>query len=472
MVAIRDVVFAVTSAAALLGLFASFIGVKVDNPPLQHHSPITGFPTWHQVYKNEVKEITVSFTMLALIFSAVAAYAGHRATRSPSRSLTGFVTISTGNEESSTQINEFLQWYIDATLVAVVGYLLFDVGKLWAVVGTLHNQLEVALLITLHSGGRVSSMSFGLYMFAYVCAAIVLSVYLQWPMDAIFFRWQGLCSDFGLIVMFVRMYTATKKQLDSFGDRDRHDAQLAKAQEEADRLSQEQHHASSSSSSRHASPSGPASPLPTTAQSHSSHSSHNPLHHLQSGWKKFVALAPTLNSDSEHTPGTPNGNGAAHAISHPSPGHRFAGEPAQTIVTLNTTTTSNGLNSGISKVSIVALNQDESIWGVQWRNPDQLWLLIGASIFHVVGNCVTTIWATSIHAMAVFHISYGLSFPLYAYYLYVDNHALRQTKVYMPAFSKIKTFTSACLSLAGATATVRLGLYVATRAANHVMEAL
>lgn len=281
----------------------------------------------------------------------------------------------------------------------------------------------------------------------------------------------GLCSDFGLIVMFVRMYTATKKQLDSFGDRDRHDAQLAKAQEEADRLSQEQHHASSSSS-RHASPSGPASPLPTTAQSHSSHSSHNPLHHLQSGWKKFVALAPTLNSDSEHTPGTPNGNGAAHAISHPSPEHRFAGEPAQTIVTLNTTTTSNGLNSGISKVSIVALNQDESIWGVQWRNPDQLWLLIAASIFHVVGNCVTTIWATSIHAMAVFHISYGLSFPLYAYYLYVDNHALRQTKVYMPAFSKIKTFTSACLSLVGATATVRLGLYVATRAANHVMEAL
>ncbi|KAF9955382.1 hypothetical protein BGZ70_010256 [Mortierella alpina] len=468
MVAIRDVVFAVTSAAGLLGLFASFMGVKVDNPPHQHISPITGFPTWHQEYKNEVKEITVSFTVLALIFSVVAAYAGHRATRSPSRSLTGFVTISTGNEESSTQINEFIQWYIDATLVAVVGYLFFDVGKLWAVVGALHNQLEVALLIILHSGGRVSSMSFGLYMFAYVCATIMLSVYLQWPLDAIFFRWQGLCSDFGLIVMFVRMYMATKKQLDSFGNRDRHDAQLATAQEEADRLSHEQHHASSSSSSRHTSPGGPASPLPTTVQSHHSHS---PLHHLQSGWKKFVALAPTLNSENDSIPGTPNGNHAAQAISHPSPGNRFAGEPAQTIVTLNTTT-SNGSNAGISKVSIVALNQDESIWGVQWRNPDQIGLLIAAAIFHVLGNCMTTIWATSIYAMAAFHVSYGLSFPLYAYYLYVDNHALRQTKVYMPEFSKIKTFTSACLSLMGATITVRLGLYVATKAASQAMDAL
>ncbi|KAK3815877.1 MAG: hypothetical protein JOS17DRAFT_759162 [Linnemannia elongata] len=133
----------------------------------------------------------MSFTLLALIFTLTASYVARRATRKPSRSLTGFVTLPSGNEETSTQINEFIELYINATLVAVVGYLFFDVGKIWAVVGALHNLLEVALLIVLQSGGRVTGMSFGLYMFTYVVVTILLSVYLSWPLDAIFFRWQG-----------------------------------------------------------------------------------------------------------------------------------------------------------------------------------------------------------------------------------------------------------------------------------------
>ncbi|KAG0209297.1 hypothetical protein BGX28_010400 [Mortierella sp. GBA30] len=495
MVPVRDIVFAVASGAALLGVCATFIGVKVDDPPTQYISPLTGFPTWHAVFEDEVKEINMSFILLALIFSAGASYAAYRATRPPSRSLTGFVTISTGNEEPSTQINQFIKWYIYATLIAVVAYLLFDVGKIWAVAGALHNLFEVALLIVFYSGGRVSSMSFGLYLFTYVCITIVTSVYLHWPLDAIFFRWQGLCSDFGLILVFVRTYIATKKQLDAFGNRDRHDEQLAKGQEAADRLSQEQHKATTmeSSSSLHSvnltagqsssvSPNGPGSPLPTTTQS-----SHNPLRHIQSGWKKFVALAPTLNGDDhDHDqsiePLNGHGASAARAISSPTPGSvnghnhigrpRFGGEPAQTVVTLNTTTT-NGPHAGNSKVNVIALNQDnDSIWGVQWHNPDQLWLLIAASIFHVVGNCVTTIWSRSVLAMAVFQISYGISYPLYAYYLYVDNHALRQTKVYLAENTKLKTLTGACLSLLGATVTIRLGLLVATKAASHTLAIL
>lgn len=133
----------------------------------------------------------MSFTLLALLFTLTASYVAYRATRKPSRSLTGFVTLPSGNEETSTQINEFIQIYINATLAAVVAYLFFDVGKIWAVVGALHNLLEVALLIVLQSGGRVTGMSFGLYMFLYVCITILLSVYLSWPLDAIFFRWQG-----------------------------------------------------------------------------------------------------------------------------------------------------------------------------------------------------------------------------------------------------------------------------------------
>ncbi|KAG0078522.1 hypothetical protein BGZ90_005022 [Linnemannia elongata] len=458
----REILFAVLAAAGFLGLGASFIGVKLDDPPPQHKSPVTGYPTWHQDYTNENKEITMSFTMLALLFTLTASYVARRATRKPSRSLTGFVTLPSGNEETSTQINEFIELYINATLVAVVGYLFFDVGKIWAVVGALHNLFEVALLIVLQSGGRVTGMSFGLYMFTYAVVTILLSVYLSWPMDAIFFRWQGLCSDFGLIAMFVRMHKATKTQLDSFGDPDKHDLQLAEAQKAADRLAQEQEQGGllASSGSLHTVHLTPANgDASTSSISHptANPSSSNPLHNIHAHWKRFVARAPSpsANSDHEtllHHPHPHNTNATLTPESTHTP--RFGGE-SQTVIQVVPA-------DGSHRISVVALNNNESIWGVQWKNPDQIWLLVAASVFHVIGNCVTTIFITSLYAMAAFHISYGIAYPLYAYYLYVDNHALRQTKIYLPKFSKIKNFTYFCVALIGATVTIRAGLFVST----------
>ncbi|KAF9088251.1 hypothetical protein BGX23_007537 [Mortierella sp. AD031] len=472
----RNVLFAVLAAAGLLGLGASCIGVKIDDPPPQHKSPVTGYPTWHQTYENENKEITMSFTMLALLFTTASSYAAHRATRRPSRSLTGFVTLPSGNEETSGQINQFIKYYIYATWMAVVGYLFFDVGKIWAVVGALHNLLEVALLIVLQTGGRVTGMSFGLYMFSYVCVTILLSVYLQWPMDAIFFRWQGLCSDFGLIVMFVRMHKSTKTQLETFGDLDKHDIQLAKAQKAADLLAQQQQQngflaSSGSLNTVHLSPANGeslSSTLPTTAAP-----SPNPLHNIHASWKRFVARAPSpsgsesssdSDSDNENLLRPNNNHHRRHhqttnATLTPESTHtpRFGGETGHTVIQVLPTDGGRG-----GRVSVVALNQEEAIWGVQWKNPDQIWLLVAASVFHVIGNCVTTIFVTSLYAMAAFHVSYGIAYPLYAYYLYVDNHALRQTKIYMPTFSKVKNFTYFCVSMIGATATIRAGLYVST----------
>lgn len=459
----REIIFAVLAAAGLLGLLASFIGVKLDNPPPQHKSPVTGYPTWHADYVNENKEITMSFTLLALLFSLTASYIAYRATRKPSRSLTGFVTLPSGKEESSTQINEFIELYINATLAAVIAYLFFDVGKIWAVVGALHNLLEVALLIVLQSGGRVSSMSFGLYMFTYVCLTILLSVYLTWPLDAIFFRWQGLCSDFGLIIMWVRMHKSTKTQLDMFGDRDKHDLQLAQAQKAADHLAQQQQQngflASGSLQTVHLSPAnGPNNNNNTTTNGENSSSS-NPLHNMHAHWKRFVARAPSPNGndDSDHESLLRQQQNTSATLTPES--NHASGEAGHTVIQVLPA------DGSRNRVSVVALNQDEAIWGVQWRNPDQIWLLVAAAVFHVIGNCITTIFVTSLYAMAAFQISYGVAYPLYAYYLYVDNHALRQTKIYMPKFNKIKNVTYVCVAMIGATVTVRAGLYVATLSA-------
>ena len=222
---------------------------------------------------------------------------------------------------------------------------------------------------------------------------------------------------------------------------------LARAQKAVDHLEQEQEQArngtlagSSSSVNLQATP---ASSTATLAA--------NGSHHT---WKSFVARAPV-----PETQQPTNG----HAASTSATPARFAGEPAHVIdfVPAN----GNGAQANGS-VSVVALNQDPSIWGVPWHNPDQILILVAASIFHVIGNCVTTIWITSTYAMAAFQVSYGVSYPLYAYYLYVDNHALRQTKVYLADFSVIKTFTIACLSVIGATGTIRAGLYVSTQVAS------
>ncbi|KAF8951335.1 hypothetical protein BGZ52_012358 [Haplosporangium bisporale] len=438
----RDIVGLVAAWTTLLLLFASFIGVNLTQPPPQHESPVTHYPTWHQDYLNENKEITMSFTLLALIFSSTAAYAARRAIRAPSRSLTGFVTLKDGHESSSTQINTFIELYIFATWAAVIAYLFLDVGKIWAVVGALHNLLEVALLVVLQSGGRVNSMSFGIYMFIYVCLTIICR----------------LCSDFGLIVMFVRTYISTKKQLSLFGGKDAHDAILARDQQAADRAAADRAAATMGSSASLQTVILNGTPAIVAPQ--------NPLSHLHSGWKKLVARAPVLGHSSDSSDS--EGEGSTLRIPH---------RREQTNTTTNATTlTPESLQNSqfattvqmptaptpAGEPHIVTLNQDTGIWGVQWQNPDQIWLLIAASIAHVIGNCVTTIWITSTYAMAAFHISYGVSFPLYAYYLYVDNHALRQTKIYLPDFSKIKTATFAAVALIGATATVRAGLFVST----------
>ncbi|KAG0030980.1 hypothetical protein BGZ82_007180 [Podila clonocystis] len=443
MATARDIIGLVAAWATLLLLFASFIGVNLSQPPPQHESPVSHYPTWHEDYKNENKEITMSFTLLALLFSSTAAYAAHRAIRAPSRSLTGFVTIKDGHESSSTQVNTFIKLYIYATWAAVVAYLFLDVGKIWAVVGALHNLLEVALLVVLQSGGRVTSMTFGIYMFIYVCVTIICR----------------LCSDFGLIVMFVRTYISTKKQLELFGGKGAHDAILAKDQRAADQQAATNAAAATMGSSASLQAvllnGTPAVVAPQ-----------NTLQHLHSGWKKLVARAPVLGGHSSDSSDS-EGEGSTQRT----PRRR---EQTNNTATTTTLTPESIHNSHFTTVHvptvptpagsphIVTLNQDTGIWGVQWQNPDQIWLLIAASIAHVVGNCVTTIWITSLYAMAAFHISYGIAYPLYAYYLYVDNHALRQTKIYLPDFSKIKTATYVAVALIGATATIRAGLFVST----------
>ncbi|KAF9160839.1 hypothetical protein DFQ26_005134 [Actinomortierella ambigua] len=500
---IKTIIAAVFMVLILLATFASFIGVKLDNPPPQHISPVTGYPTWHETYPQYEDELGMAFTSLSLIFTLFSSYIAWRANRPPSRSLTGWVSKN-GREETSFQINLMVLYYVLATFAAIVGYIFLDVGKIWAVVGALHNLLEVMLLVLFAYGGRVESLSYGLVMFVYVVLTIVLSEYGPWPIDAVFFRWQGLCSDFGLLIFFTRLYVTTLNQLKAFGDLNKHDKLLrqqqravdqnvaaivaenataptamsanqpaedhrqlealerikkhlvakAPAPEQARQQQQEQEeeaHRSEARTSRRARFTHLFYDNSSSSSDDSSddeRASRNPFH--RSGLQKSKGVAATLHNGSAEPPVQHTNGHAASSTTH--------------LLSPSEANTSIAIPPPLSVNDVV--HQSSVEWGVKWRNPDQLLLLIAAAFFHVAGNVVTTIWTQSLPALAVFQISYGLAFPLYGYYLYVDNHALRQTKVYLPSTSKASYVLYVSLSIFLSTLTVRLGLYVASKAAE------
>ncbi|KAF9363531.1 hypothetical protein BGX34_003888 [Mortierella sp. NVP85] len=367
----------------------------------------------------------------------MASYIGYRAVRPPSRSYTGFVTLSTGKEETSTQINTFILYYIYVTWAAILAYLFFDAGKIWAVIGTLHNLLEVVLMVAFHHGGRITSVTFALYMFVYVVMVIVLSAYLSWPADAIFFRWQGLCSDFALIFVFSRTYFATKTQLGEHGGCNNHDEELAAATRKMANRAQrpeQQRHVQELREERQ-----------RLLQRQEELQQQNPRDTRQR--EELGRQLDEVDHQLDRLEFQQNRRQFRDSVT------LMAATPIQDDLVPN--------GDDVMLITAGMIDEEKPVWSVIWHNPRQLLLLIAAASFHVLGNCMTTIFAKSTYAQGVFLVSYGLSFPLYAYYLYIDNHALRQTKIYLPSTSKYTFFSLVCWSIFFSTAIVRLGLFVA-----------
>ncbi|GES76753.1 hypothetical protein GLOIN_2v1564425 [Rhizophagus clarus] len=201
--------------------------------------------------------------------------------------------------------------------MAEIFYWLFDVGKLWSVTGTLHNVLEIAILLSLHKGGKLKSNLTFVWLGGFILLVTILSMKLSWPYDGIWFKIQGLCADYAVIVQFIRIYFLTRKNL-----REVNDEQLP------------------------------------------------------------------LNTD--------------ELVIH---------------------------STSKNKISFDEFFPDSV------SHPDQLILLILASIVHLIGNIANSIWVRSTLAFQIFQLSYVITWPLYAYYIYVDTHCngtFQQKRIYLP----------------------------------------
>ena len=85
----------------------------------------------------------------------------------------------------------FIALYSLGTLMAVITSIPFDLGKLWSVFGALHNLFEVAILLLIGQNGKIKGNSYYYLWGAYYLILNSACVFLNFPLDAVFFKVQG-----------------------------------------------------------------------------------------------------------------------------------------------------------------------------------------------------------------------------------------------------------------------------------------
>ncbi|CAG8708647.1 1800_t:CDS:2, partial [Cetraspora pellucida] len=99
--------------------------------------------------------------------------------------------------------------YIVVTFLAGFTTLFVGIGKIWASVGVFHNAAEFVILFMLGSGGRIKSLVFWLILGFYMSIVVIATTLLEFPYDALWFKGQGLCLDWALLIEFILIYMTT-----------------------------------------------------------------------------------------------------------------------------------------------------------------------------------------------------------------------------------------------------------------------
>ncbi|GBB97931.1 hypothetical protein RclHR1_00310059 [Rhizophagus clarus] len=341
----KPIIYVVSLLSILVLLLISF-PKELEEVPEQAIARWTGYRAWHPELIDYNDEIADSLVLLAILLTLGSSYFGLRWSTEPPKHVSYF--YRDGSHEIATPtagFNLLLFFYISLTGMAEIFYWLFDVGKLWSVTGTLHNVLEIAILLSLHKGGKLKSNLTFVWLGGFILLVTILSMKLSWPYDGIWFKIQGLCADYAVIVQFIRIYFLTRKNL-----REVNDEQLP------------------------------------------------------------------LNTD--------------ELVIH---------------------------STSKNKISFDEFFPDSV------SHPDQLILLILASIVHLIGNIANSIWVRSTLAFQIFQLSYVITWPLYAYYIYVDTHCngtFQQKRIYLPDTKRWKVTCVTIFIFILSIGSVRFALFV------------
>ncbi|GBB96177.1 hypothetical protein RclHR1_00270023 [Rhizophagus clarus] len=342
----------ITVLVALGILTLSLVGVNELKLPPQANGTHTGYPVWHPPLSNsdeQVNAATIIYSAVLMIIGGALAYKWTNFdTKTNSKLLTYFVDREL-NKVPTIEFDRYLASYCLITSLTGIVYYLIDVGKIWATVGVLHNANEIIIMVSLHQGGRITSNSVLAWLLFYVLFAGALSIYLEWPFDALWFKVQGLCSDFALVIQFTRIYFNTSKE---YG-----------------------------------------------------HESHQRL---------FDPERPRRDN-----------------------------------------------TSGENAVAVTETIEDRALGPFR---PCYILLLVLASSLHIFGNILTTIWIYNFHSYVIFSFTYCITYPLYAYFVYLDTHTYAippaQKYIILPDPSKLKVILVTLSSIFLAILTARIGIIV------------
>ncbi|KAG9286344.1 hypothetical protein G9A89_014510 [Geosiphon pyriformis] len=216
MVALKGVIAVAVSLVALIILILTFPKSNGKAFPEQEPSLTTGFPTWHSKLKNfnfEKKYAAIGFAFTFESLGGILAIKWAYNKKQPRQVISYFYNGVTATITTSV-FNHLIALYTIFTALAGLATLLFDIGKLWETFGVFHNLWEVAVLLLLQQGGKINNISrYILTLGIYIFSVHFIVVFLNWPLDATFFKFQGLIFDFALAIVFPIIYISTRKHV-------------------------------------------------------------------------------------------------------------------------------------------------------------------------------------------------------------------------------------------------------------------
>ncbi|GBB99788.1 hypothetical protein RclHR1_03630016 [Rhizophagus clarus] len=203
----------ITYFVILILLLLSFALNKNSRYPIAAPSRFTGYPTWHEELDNFDQQSYDTSLLFLIITSILSGYYSliWASNRDLPKKYVTYIYQENGSRIPATWFNKAIAYYIVFTSVAGIALFYLDTGKLWSTFGILHNIWEVCILLLLHQGGKITSSFFFAFIAIYVIMVTLLDIVLPWPLDAIWFKAQGLCADCALFIVFVRIYLATRE---------------------------------------------------------------------------------------------------------------------------------------------------------------------------------------------------------------------------------------------------------------------
>lgn len=205
------------SLLALVLVLLSFVGI---NPEVPEQTPyrFTGYLSWLpklEGYDGNMLDAATLFNIITMLLSSY--YALKWAYNPPTNPqlITRFYSAGDRDATSSPTIDfdRVLAIYIVTTLLAGAALYFVGAGKIWVAIGVFHNASEFIILVMLGSGGRIKSSTFWPILVFYIFLISITCILFKFPYDALWFKGQGLCFDWALIIEFTRIYLTTLHEL-------------------------------------------------------------------------------------------------------------------------------------------------------------------------------------------------------------------------------------------------------------------